>query len=151
MEPWQPIDEDPAVLPPDPLPKQAAIGRWIVIVVIALIALLELGSLGLALLQGQVKIGQLGRMCFTLWLLMEIWNGTAWARWLLISLFVVAGVGLPIVIFRMEQKMGVPELVPALITVAIVVAVISLGLAALLATPWVGAYQAVKRQSSDSL
>lgn len=134
---------------PDPLSREAAIGRWIVMVVVALIGLSELGLLGTSLINGQIKIGQLGRACFTVWLLMEIWNGTAWARWVLISLFVFTGVGIPIVVFRMDEKVGVPALTPALITIAVVVAVISLSLAALLATPWVGAYQKLKRQPVD--
>ncbi len=142
----QPEDDTSRDLQDGALQRKAAIGRWVLILVIGLIALSELGLLGVALSRNQIKIGQLGRICFTFWLVVEIWNGTAWARWVVAGLLVAAGAAMPIMMYSVDEQ----KMTSSLFWMGVLVPVVCLSMAALLASPWVGAYQKVKKLSNDS-
>ena len=125
----------------------ARLGRLVLVAVIVVIALTELAVVGLTILAGTFRGGQLfGRAMLTGWLLWKVWDGAKWARWLMAGLFFVA-------VFGAVFAICSPDIVNGRIKVAALFAGFGVACAAIsvgLALPCVGAYQAARREVTDS-
>jgi hypothetical protein len=119
---------------------KARVGRGILIIVTAFITLIELGLAGYSFQVAGFRPGQIGRVLLTVWLLWQVWDGSGWARWLLAGLFLAGAVFAIVLGFgpRAEDK---PQLALLMTALAVVFAMLGLGLA----SPWVGAYQSARR------
>ncbi len=123
---------------------KARFGRWVVLAVIVVTALLELASAALSVQAGRFRGSQIGRALLTGWLLWRVWDGAGWARWLVVVLFLAAaafGASAGV-----SAAPGRPEAAVLLLGLGGVFAALGAGLA----SPWVGAYQAARRRGPDA-
>ncbi|MBN9117886.1 MAG: hypothetical protein J0I06_01745 [Planctomycetes bacterium] len=118
-------------------------GRWILVAIIVVTALVELALTGLSLQAGRFRGNQIGRVLLTGWLLWRVWDGAGWARWVLAALSLVTAGLAGVFVVASPITEGRPELVAVLIGVGVVTGAFGIGLA----SPWVGAYQAARRGS----
>jgi hypothetical protein len=117
--------------------NQARIGRWMLIVVIAVFALGEVGLAAVNLEAGRFSLVQVGRVILTAWLLWRMWDGAAWARWLYAALSLAGAVLAFVAGFGSGASVGRPEV----LVITCVFIAVSLGLTVAVASPFVGAYQ----------
>lgn len=121
--------------------RQARIGMWMVIGVIAVSALGEASLLAVNILAGRFTGMQAARIVLTVLLLWRVWDGASWARWLLAVLCLAGAVLAFVAGFGTSVAADHPE---ALLVVGVIIAV-SLGMAVFLASPPVGAFQEARR------
>lgn len=121
--------------------QQVKIGRTILIIVIVFTVLLEMLSSGFQVQAGRFGISSVGRMFLTVFLLMYVWDGSKWARWILVVLlFAAAGLMVTIALtFPAISERS--DLVALLIGLGVIYLMLSMGLA----SPWMGAYQNARR------
>lgn len=112
------------------------------VAVIVVIALTELAVVGLSILAGTFRGGQVGRVILTAWLLWQVWDGANWARWLTAGLFLAAAFIGVFAICSPDIVNGRLKVVALLAGFGAVCVAISVGLA----LPCVGAYQAARRE-----
>jgi hypothetical protein len=122
------------------------LGRWILVAVIVVTALVELALAGLSLQAGRFRGNQIGRVLLTGWLLWRAWDGAGWARWVLAALSLVTAGFAGMFVVASPITEGRPEVVAVLIGVGVVTGAFAIGLA----SPWVGAYQADRRRSAGA-
>jgi len=126
--------------------EKAVYGRWILVAITLLVVAAELGVSGLRWLGGRYEWSDLGRTALTAWLFLEIWNGKAWARWLVVTLFLVGLVyGANLFLKGPEGKLR-PEAYGILTGLALFLLFCAIGLA----SPFVGHYQMAQREPQDT-
>jgi len=125
---------------------KARLGRWVLIAVIVVTVLCELALAGLNLQAGRFRGAQVGRVLLTGWLLWQVWDGAAWARWLTAGLFLAAAVFAAVLGVASPAAAGRPEVVAVLVGMGGLCLTLGVGLA----SPWVGAYQAARRGSQTA-
>lgn len=120
--------------------NKARVGQWVLVTIFILIALSELGLAVLNIYTERFRGSQVGRVILTGWLLWKIWDGFAWARWLIAGLFLVTAIyAVSVAIFTdFEDR---TEAVWVIGGAGATFLLFAIGLA----TPWVGAFQAVRR------
>lgn len=122
---------------------RALLGRRVLIGVIIVALVGEVALAGMYLHAGQFRFVQIVRMLLTGWLFWQVWEGARWARWLMAGLCLSGAVPAGLVLLASIGGEERPEVLA--IMVGIVAVLVGLGFA--LASPWVGAYQAVRRGS----
>jgi hypothetical protein len=125
---------------------KSRLGRWVLLAIIVVTALIELALAVLSMQADGVKGGQIGRVLLTGWLLWRVWDGAGWARWLLVVLFLAAAAFGVITVVTSPAVQGRPEAVVLLIGLGGIFAAFGIGLA----SPWVGAYQAARCGGPDA-
>jgi len=126
--------------------SQARVGMWMLIAVTAVFALGEAGLAAINLLAGRFSAMQAGRIVLTVWLTWSVWNGAGWARWLCAALAMAGAILAFVAGFGSGAADGRPEV---LLIVCVIIA-IYLGIAVMLASPGVGAYQEWRRGERSS-
>ncbi|QEL19941.1 hypothetical protein [Limnoglobus roseus] len=126
---------------------KARLGQWVLLAIIVVSALSELALVGLSVQTGRFKGSQIGRVLLTGWLLWRVWDGAAWARWLVAVLSLVAAVFAVALGIASPAAEGRPEVMALMVGVGAVGVAFGVGLA----SPWVGAYQAARRGRPDSV
>lgn len=125
---------------------KARLGQRLLLAIIVVTALIELSLTGFKLKAGRFGSQDVVRVLLTGWLLWRVWDGAGWARWLVAALFLVTGAGAVIAGLTVPAAQELPELMAFLIGLAAVCVAFGSGLA----SPWVGAYQSARRDSSDA-
>ena len=125
---------------------KARLGKWVLLALIIFTALSELALAGLSIRAGQLKGSQIGRVLLTGWLLWRVWDGAGWARWLLSGLFLATAVFACTLGVASPTVAGRPDMLTLLVGMGAICVAFGVGLA----SPWVGAYQAVRRGRPDA-
>lgn len=125
--------------------RNARLGQWVLIAIIVATALVELIFAGFSLHAHRFKGSQITRVMITGWLFWRIWDGAAWARWLIAVPSLAGGVLVAIFVLASPAVEGRSDLVALLVGVGVLYAAFGIGLA----SPWVGAFQAAKRGDLD--
>lgn len=122
------------------------LGRWVLIAVIVVTALSEAALAVVSLEADRFKGSQIGRVLLTGWLFWQVWDGAGWARWLMAGLFLAAAALAVVLGVASPAVAGRPEAVAVLAGLGAVCLAPGVGLA----SPWVGAYQAARRESQTA-
>ncbi len=123
---------------------KARLGQRVLVAVTVSIVLAEIIVALVSWYAGGLRRSQFGRVSLTVWLLFEVWEGKAWARWVLTVLSSVTAI-LAIVVGSGSLALGSQKAgVGFIVALGIYSAAIAVGLV----SPWVGAYQAARRDSS---
>jgi hypothetical protein len=126
--------------------EKVRLGRWVLILMIAVTAVSELTLAGLSLQAGRFSGGQALRVLLTAGLFWKVWDGAGWARWLTAGLFLVSaafGAFLAAAALDAGGRLEVVVLVGGLSAVCL-----AFGLG--LASPWVAAYQSARRGGASA-
>ena len=120
---------------------KARLGQWVLLIIIVVMALSELVLAGLSIQAGRFRGDQVVRGILEGWIFWRAWAGAGWSRWLLAGLFLTAAALVVSTGFSSPAMQKRPEMIPLLIGMGAVCLAFGIGLA----SPWVGAFQAVQR------